>query len=378
MNVRRPVTDDDLDDMALLLTRARPDDPVDIVNFRHRDASWDHTRLWRERLGVWDGSGVLRGVVTVSHLRWEWDPDRYELQLVVCPSARRTGIGGTLHDWAMTSLERRMAISVRVEVPETDSTSLRWAQRRGYVEAGRAWEGRLVVSQANVDALRAGCARATGAGVRVTTLAALVLEADGRPTPDPRTAGARSAASTPRAPAWLIKTPHAPAWRIHSNGGMVHLDPRGDEAHPTARDAIEAALFDLDVEATADIPSVAPIVHPPFEEWRAGVLRVPGFVEGEVLVAMAGDAMVGVAYLEARASTPGVLHQGFLGVRRAWRGHGVAQLLKRATVEAAVARGVGELRTFNDAGNAAMVHINDVVGFVQATAWITLVRAVGT
>ena len=363
MNVRRPVTDDDLDDMALLLTRARPDDPVDIVNFRHRDASWDHTRLWRERLGVWDGSGVLRGVVTVSHLRWEWDPDRYELQLVVCPSARRTGIGGTLHDWAMTSLERRMAISVRVEVPETDSTSLRWAQRRGYVEAGRAWEGRLVVSQANVDALRAGCARATGAGVRVTTLASLVgdtsaaIEASGRPTPDPGTAGTRSAA--------------------RSNEGVVDLDARDVGAQPTARDAIEAALFDLDVEATADIPSVAPIVHPPFEEWRAGVLRVPGFVEGEVLVAMAGDAMVGVAYLEARASTPGVLHQGFLGVRRAWRGHGVAQLLKRATVEVAAARGVSELRTFNDAGNAAMVHINDVVGFTRATAWITLVRALG-
>ena len=340
---QRPIVGDDLGDVAALLTRARPDDPVDVVNFRHRDAAWDHARLWRDRLGVWDRSGVLRGVVTVAHLRWEFHPDRYEVQLVVDPEARRKGIGGALHDWAIASLDRRAAVSVRVEVPETDAASQTWVQRRGYVEVGRAWEGRLRVAQAHVDALAPGCARAVAAGVRVTTLAALVAEAV---PPFPPTEGGR--------------------------GGIVPRSPL------EARDTIEAALFDLDVEATADIPSVDPIVHPPFEAWRASVLRVPGFVEGAVLLAMAGDALVGVAYLEARASTPGVLHQGFLGVRRAWRGCGVAQLLKRATVEVAAARGVSEVRTFNDAGNAAMVHINDVVGFTRATAWITLVRALGT
>lgn len=311
----------DLDAIAELLTRARPEDPIDLATFRHRDAAWDSARLWRDRIGAWDAGGTLRACATVGHLRWEFHPHRYETHVVVDPDWRHRGLGTTLHGWVIASLRHREAESVRSEVPGSDAASVRWAHRLGYTEVGRAWEARLDVAKADARRLDAGAARASAAGVQVTTLATLLDGAD--------------AATT---------------------------------------DALEAELFDLDVEATADIPTVDPIVHPPFEPWRASVPRMPGFVRGAVIVALAHGAMVGVAYLEARDATPDVLHQGFLGVRRAWRGRGVAQLLKRATIDVAAARSIREIRTFNDATNAAMVHVNDAAGFVRAQTWVTLAR----
>ena len=323
LHVRQIEAPDDLDAMGALLTRARPEDPVDLANFRHRDAAWDGTRLWRDRIGAWDAGGTLRGCATVGHLRWEFHPHRYEAHVVVDPAWRRRGLGTALHGWVVASLSQRTADSVRGEVPGTDTASVRWAHRLGYREVGRAWEARLDVAEADTRGLDAGAARATAAGVQITTFAAL-----------------------------------------HDGAGA------------NATDALEAELFDLDVEATADIPTVDPIVHPPFDAWRNSVPRMPGFVRGAVIVAMAHGAMVGVAYLEARDATPDVLHQGFLGVRRAWRGRGVAQLLKRATIEVAAARRIREIRTFNDATNAAMVHVNDAAGFMRAEAWVTLARPI--
>ena len=99
----------------------------------------------------------------------EW----YEAHVVVDPAWRRRGLGTALHGWVVASLSQRTADSVRGEVPGTDTASVRWAHRLGYREVGRAWEARLDVAEADTRGLDAGAARATAAGVQITTFAAL-------------------------------------------------------------------------------------------------------------------------------------------------------------------------------------------------------------
>ena len=228
-----------------------------------------------------------------------------------------------MHEWALATVSPRAPEVLRAEVSVAEPEAVRWAGRHGYVETARSWESRLDVSHARLHALDDGGQRAQAAGVVVVSLAAVA---------------------------------------------------RG--ATPAEVDAIERQLFSLNVEATADIPTVDPIVHPDFEAWRTTVLRLPGFVDGAIFLAQVDGQVVGTAQLEVRARTPGVLHQGFLGVRRAWRGRGVAQLLKCETVREARRRGAHEIRTFNNDRNHVMMRINERVGFVRQPATIDRVRHV--
>ncbi|MBI3975568.1 MAG: hypothetical protein HY334_04170 [Armatimonadetes bacterium] len=65
------------------------------------------------------------------------------------------------------------------------------------------------------------------------------------------------------------------------------------------------------------------------------------------------------------------MHQGITGTRRAYRNRGLALALKLRTVAFARARGVREIRTWNDTLNAPMLHINVKMGFVRQPAWIS-------
>ena len=63
---------------------------------------------------------------------------------------------------------------------------------------------------------------------------------------------------------------------------------------------------------------------------------------------------------------PGGFHViGMTGVRREVRGRGVAKALKVAAMRALREAGGGEIRTFNDRPNAAMLGMNEALGFVR-------------
>lgn len=63
---------------------------------------------------------------------------------------------------------------------------------------------------------------------------------------------------------------------------------------------------------------------------------------------------------------------GMRGVRRAWRGRGIAIALKRAQIAAAQAAGLRELRTTTAFGNAPMLHVNERLGYRRGVAWVHL------
>ena len=63
------------------------------------------------------------------------------------------------------------------------------------------------------------------------------------------------------------------------------------------------------------------------------------------------------------AACPGVGYHNMTGVRRAWRGRGVAGALKRATIAWAIAKGLDVLETENDEANAPMRAINRRLGY---------------
>ena len=60
------------------------------------------------------------------------------------------------------------------------------------------------------------------------------------------------------------------------------------------------------------------------------------------------------------------------GVKRAWRGRGIASALKRAQIAWALANGIEVLETTNEVRNAPMRRVNEKLGFTPAPGRIHL------
>ncbi len=100
--------------------------------------------------------------------------------------------------------------------------------------------------------------------------------------------------------------------------------------------------------------------------WRSSARRPEGF-----LLAFHGSELVGVSELR-EGPRPDWLGMGLTGVKRAYRGRGVAFALKLCAAQYAKEVGVEVISTRNHTGNRAMLAINEALGFTKKPAWVRL------
>jgi len=129
-------------------------------------------------------------------------------------------------------------------------------------------------------------------------------------------------------------------------------------------------LYELALEAEPDAPGQEHIVFPPFEEWVEGEeaywLRHPE----AIFLATTPTEVVGSATLAPRSG--GVALHGLTGVRRAWRGRGVARALKSAQIAWAKDAGYSFLETTNEVRNEPMQRLNASLGYAEQPAVLTI------
>ena len=122
-------------------------------------------------------------------------------------------------------------------------------------------------------------------------------------------------------------------------------------------------MYEVLLEAVPDIPGSEEATIEPFEHWMEHDMQGPGDRPDATFVALAGDEVVGYAKFSLTAAQPTTAHHDLTGVKRAWRGRGVARALKATQIAWAKANGYEELRTTNDERNAPIRHLNQVFGY---------------
>ena len=156
----------------------------------------------------------------------------------------------------------------------------------------------------------------------------------------------------------------------------VELDLSAVEARIDIPDGIEITavqeshapgMHAVGLEADADIPSATPIRTGDLERWYERHLG-PLALRDLSFVAFAGDEIVGFAILGE--DVPGIAGHWMTGVKRAWRGRGIAVALKQAQIAAAQAAGFERLRTQNDLANAPMRRVNEKLGYRPRLEWL--------
>lgn len=183
-------------------------------------------------------------------------------------------------------------------------------------------------------------------------------------------------------------TDEEPARRFALARGFRHtrtirisaVDPRTVEA-PKDNAGVElarlvdldpAAVHEIDAEAMSDIPGDASMDDVELEQWLDDYWLHPDMdLESSTAVLVGGRP---VSFSMLRVAPDGLAVTDMTGTLRAHRGRGYAFLAKQATLARAAARGVPLVITDNHETNAAMLRVNEKLGYEPAGALLSWAR----
>jgi mycothiol synthase len=154
--------------------------------------------------------------------------------------------------------------------------------------------------------------------------------------------------------------------RVAARGVVVKTYP--ELAHDPDR---LVRLYELDWALWQDVPYGEPVTKAPFEQFEQGLVHNPDFLPDACFIAVKGDEFIGYSYLNQGDS---YYNTEMTGVLRAYRGMGIATLLKLRGIQYAQAHGNLRLSTVNDSVNTAMLALNTKLGFQRDGGNIRFVK----
>ncbi len=312
----RPFEKRDYETVVAVSNAVFPDRPWTVDEVRYEDEHLDRTKYALERYVAVDRrSGGSCAYGEIRHLPWNFHPRKFGMTIRVFPELWGRGIGSRLWDRLLQSLGARGALSVRTIVKEDRTHAVRFVQTRGFTEVMRTWDSLLDVASCDLGRFQQDVARAKRAGAAIVTL-----------------------------------------------GDELARDPsRLPQVHA------------LEMELGADVPAPDPFTPVDLPTWRQHTVDAPWFIPDAYYLAVVGGQYVGVSTLW-KPQTGDWLQQGLTGVKREYRGRGVATALKVRTVEYARAHGYRQIKTDNEIHNAPMIAINDRFGFQRQPVWLTFAK----
>ena len=309
--LRPPRKPDDYPDVAAVLCAADPEWPVTPERLRR----WDEVRdphLFLTEV-VAEQAGRVVGVGRLGHDDFAFEEGRYWGNLSVYPDARGRGIGGALYAELLKRVQARGAREIRTMLSDQahHAPGRAFLERRGFRPVWERYESRLDTRQLDLNAFDGVLSNVAADGVELRSFADLAA------------------------------------------------DPKRDRR-----------LWELDWQLFQDVPLGTALTKRPFEVWVKQELEDPSFAPELSFVALRpglDDPLTGpyVGYSTLGRNPAGFFSIRMTGVRRADRGRGIAKALKVAAMRALAAAGGGEIRTFNDRPNVAMLEMNRALGFVR-------------
>jgi GNAT superfamily N-acetyltransferase len=137
--------------------------------------------------------------------------------------------------------------------------------------------------------------------------------------------------------------------------------PSGVELVPLAELDDPDPVYELDLELSRDIPN-EDFEAIELDEWKAAFWRSPLIDDDASLVAFVDGQLAGLTMI--RVDRPsGRAENNLCGVRRPYRGRGLALLLKSHSLRRAAELGASIVLTDNDETNAPMLGVNTRLGY---------------
>jgi mycothiol synthase len=138
------------------------------------------------------------------------------------------------------------------------------------------------------------------------------------------------------------------------------------------RPDLTGGIYEVACEAFPDIPGGEDDLMEPFDDWLAHHMQGSGDRPEATFVAFAGSEVVGYSKFSLTAAQPTTANHDMTGVKRAWRGRGIAGALKRTQIAWAKEQGYELLATQNELRNEPIRRLNKRLGYREAPGRIIL------
>jgi len=293
-----------------------PDYTRSIDEWRSRDESVDRSRYHLQRYTFLEKKAVV-GFGDVSHVTDMFHPRKFWINIFVDPQVQGRGIGSAIYERLNGELRKLNAIVAWAGSTERLPRLTEFYQRRGFEEKMKAWESRLDVLAIDLEKFRDYTEKVLRQGITITNLA---------------------------------------------------------EERKNGPDSLKS-LHELVQLISADMPSPAAFTPISYEQWEAFELRNPSLLPEAYMIARDGPKFVGLSTVWRLDKEPTGLVQGNTGVRREYRGSGIAVALKLKVIDFARRNGYVKLKTWNASNNVPMLAVNTKLGFKREVGWITLEKA---
>ena len=138
------------------------------------------------------------------------------------------------------------------------------------------------------------------------------------------------------------------------------------------RPELAPAMYQVALESYPDVPGEDEAEMAPFEEWLSMDMQGASDRPEATFVALEGEIVVAYAKLSLSRARPTVAMHDMTGVRRDWRGRGIAGALKAAEITWAKTNGYERLETQNEERNEPIRRLNERFGYVVTPGSITV------
>jgi GNAT superfamily N-acetyltransferase len=160
------------------------------------------------------------------------------------------------------------------------------------------------------------------------------------------------------------------------------VDPRTVDLTPLESASIQLVplrnvspeeVYEVDMITTADVPMTDEVSDLPFDEWLDFIWRRPTMTLDGSFAAIEDDRVVCITMLAANLERGRAFNE-YTGTLPAYRGRGLADLVKRASLRWAAENGIGAVWTTNDETNAPMLAVNGRLGYTPRLRRVEYLR----
>lgn len=296
----RPMTESDHPRVVEIINSQSPD-PTTVEEFARQASLRPPADPVLRLVGVLgDGTVAAYGLATGGT---GFKPGHFHVNVRVWKDYQGRGYGTALLTRLESWLREQGASVLRAQAQERHPEALAWAERRGYRKLHHLFRSSLPLAGLDPAPFRESLEQARAAGFRFTSLAA---------------------------------------------EGTTEENYR--------------KMYEIFNEVGPDIPGQEEEPDLPYELFKQYVIETPRFHPEQMVIAVDGADWAAFTYLIRQQD--GSLYHQFTGVRRPWRGRGLATAVKVAALLWAREQGVPRLATHNDSANARMLAVNRKLGYV--------------
>lgn len=260
------------------------------------------TNIVARKLVAEAANHLLVGMATYSQSAPADDPHQFNVWFFVPPALQGNGIGKRLYAQVMAELMPYQPSRLETGVRSDLPRAVRFLEERGFVTVNNECEMHLDLTTFNPDRFQAERQRVEREGIHLKTL------------------------------------------------DELSDDPDRD-----------AKLYEMHLRRQAAGMEAGGL--PPFSEWIERFRQWPRVLLGGFCVAIAGEQYIGQSNALASGMF-GELEYGYTGVLPAYRNRGIATAMKLKVLAWAKTQGYTLARSFSNSNNAAMIRVNQHLGFV--------------